>query len=148
LYVCDLDPKARERAKSFGAIICDTPKDLADQAGTVIGCLPTVNAARQILADGVLNGKVKHYIEMSTIGPASAAEHAEMAKAKDCAFIDAAVSGGSGAALSGELVIMLAGEAKALTEIAPLIETLSSRHFLVGEAPGQAQAMKLVNNLL
>ena len=150
LYVCDLDHHACERVKSLGAIICDTPRSVADHAETVIGCLPTVNAARQVLDgdEGVLGGGIKHYIEMSTIGPASASEHAAMSEVKNCAFIDAAVSGGRGAALSGDLVIMLASAPKALTETRPLIETLSSRYFLVGDLPGQAQAMKLVNNLL
>jgi len=150
LYVCDLDREARERASAQGAVICDLPSDVADHAPTVIGCLPTVTAAESILSgpDGVLRGQaISCYVEMSTIGPISAAQHAARAEGR-CSFIDAAISGGSAAAAAGELVIMLAGAPDALAGIAPLVDILSSRHFVVGDKPGQAQAMKLVNNLL
>lgn len=150
LYVCDLDREACERARQQGAVVCELPCDVADSAATVIGCLPTVTAAEKVLAgaDGALRGQaIRWYVEMSTIGPASAAAHAARVEGR-CSFIDAAVSGGSGAAAAGELVIMLAGAPDALAEIAPVVDILSSRHFVVGDKPGQAQAMKLVNNLL
>ena len=150
LFVCDLDRDACERARAQGAVICALPADVADRAAIVIGCLPTVRAVEGVLngPDGVLQGQaISHYVEMSTIGPASAAQHAARAEGR-CSYVDAAISGGSGAAAAGQLVIMLAGQPDALAEIAPLVDILSSRHFVVGDKPGQAQAMKLVNNLL
>ncbi len=150
LYVCDLDREACERARAQGAVICAMPGDVADRAPTVIGCLPTVRAVEAVLngPGGVLQGQaISYYVEMSTIGPASAAQHAEQAEGR-CSYIDAAISGGSGAAAAGQLVIMLAGAPDALAELTPLVDMLSSRHFVVGDKPGQAQAMKLVNNLL
>jgi len=150
LYVCDLDRAACERVRRQGAVVCELPCDVADCAPTVIGCLPTVAAAEKVLAgaNSVIRGQaIRRYVEMSTIGPASAAAHAARVEGR-CSFIDAAISGGSGAAADGKLVIMLAGAPDALARIVPLVEILSSRHFVVGDKPGQAQAMKLVNNLL
>jgi len=151
LHVCDLDPVALDRARLLGAIVHPTPQAVADTVSTVIGCLPTVPAARHVLLgpDGIVGGAaVRYYAEMSTIGPAAARDHAAAAADKGCHFIDAAVSGGSAAALGGTLAIMASGDPAGMQNVQPLFTRLTDRLFIVGDSPGQAQAMKLVNNLL
>lgn len=151
LHVCDLDSAARERARDLGAIVHASPRAVADAVAIVVGCLPTVAAARHVLlgGGGIAEGAaVRHYVEMSTIGPGAARDHAEALAKTGRGFVDAAVSGGSAAAIAGTIAIMASGADDALAEAEPLFARLTDRLFVVGAKPGQAQAMKLVNNLL
>ncbi|MDB5687667.1 MAG: hypothetical protein JWR77_2256 [Rhizorhabdus sp.] len=151
LHVHDPSLAASDRAAALGATLHGSPRAVADAAETVFGCLPTVAVARHVLlgADGIIEGTmVRRYLEMSTIGPAAAAQHAAAIAERGLAFVDAAVSGGAAAAISGTLAIILAGDADALAAAAPLLGLISDRRFPIGERAGQAQAMKLVNNLL
>jgi 3-hydroxyisobutyrate dehydrogenase-like beta-hydroxyacid dehydrogenase len=62
-------------------------------------------------------------------------------------FVDAPVSGGRGGALAGRLSLMAACPDVLWDEVEPLLAVFG-RVFHVGEAAGQGQMMKLVNNML
>src|SRR3546814_452243 len=64
------------------------------------------------------------------------------------AMIDAAVSGGSPVARQGALVIMLAAPAKTVEAVRPVLARLAGAIVVIGEQPGQAQLMKLINNIV
>lgn len=71
---------------------------------------------------------------------------AVLAAATGMAFVDAPVSGGPAAALSGTLAIMAGGEVSAIARIRPVVEQLGS---LTQLGPvGAGQATKLVNQAL
>lgn len=151
LDIYDPDPVACGRAQVLGATLHGSPRAVADVAETVFCCLPTVAIAHEVAlgTDGVAGGSVvMRYVEMSTVGPMAAAAQAEALADHGVAFVDAAVSGGAAAALAGNLAIILAGAAEEIAEMEPLLAAISDRRFVVGERAGQAQAMKLVNNLL
>lgn len=61
--------------------------------------------------------------------------------------MDAPVSGGAAGAQKGSLAIMAAGKADAINQVRPLFEVLG-KLFVVGDEPGQAQLIKLLNNML
>src|SRR5262249_44851580 len=63
-------------------------------------------------------------------------------------IIDAPVSGGAAGAKNGTLAIMVAGASSERDHIRPFLEAVSTKVFVVGDQPGDAQTMKLVNNLL
>ncbi|MFT3970579.1 MAG: NAD(P)-dependent oxidoreductase [Micropruina sp.] len=64
------------------------------------------------------------------------------------ALVDAPLSGGPARAGRGDLLIVVGGEPDARRRAAPVLETLASTLTVVGDAPGDGQAFKTVNQLL
>ncbi len=67
---------------------------------------------------------------------------------RDITLIDCPISGGPKGARAGTLSVITAGPVAAIDEIRPLLQRIGRNVFAVGELPGQAQLMKLVNNLI
>jgi 3-hydroxyisobutyrate dehydrogenase-like beta-hydroxyacid dehydrogenase len=87
-------------------------------------------------------------VVMATVGPEAATRLAEAVEAVGGRFVDAPVSGGVARAGTGELTIMASGSDEALAAADPVLETLGSSVFRTGPRAGDAQRMKLVNQLL
>lgn len=85
---------------------------------------------------------------MATVGPDAVARFAAEATQRGIGFVDAPVSGGVARAGAGDLLIMASGEDTALRAAGPVLNALGSSVFRLGKAPGAAQRMKLVNQLL
>ncbi len=151
LHVYDPDPKAVARLVAAGAVAHDSPRSVADAAAVVMACLPSQAVCENAVfgQDGVaLGNSVRVYVEMSTIGPTAAASIARRLGLQRIGMVDAPVSGGPAAALAGTLTVMLAGAAAAVAQAMPGLERIAKTVHKLGELPGQAQAMKLVNNVL
>lgn len=87
-------------------------------------------------------------IDTSTIG-IQAACTAELALAPtNAAYVDAPVSGGVSGALTGSLAMMVATDTATFARYAPMLGAISKNCFHVGDAVGQGQTMKLLNNFL
>jgi 3-hydroxyisobutyrate dehydrogenase len=151
VHVHDLDAQAAARLAQLGAIVESSAKAVADAALTVCTCLPSIKASGSAVfgANGVSAGqRIRYYVEMSTVGPhAVRAAEARLAERR-IATLDAPVSGGAAGARAGTLAIMIAGSQEVRDAVRPILAAISSRIFEIGDAPGQAQTMKLVNNLL
>lgn len=143
----------RDHALRFAgseAGVAATPKALADRAEIVLLSLPTPAAVRSVVLEenGVAQGKrVRLVVDLSTTGPATAVEVADVLHKRGIEFIDAPVSGGVSGAEKGTLAVMVSGAKAEFERAKPLLEVIG-RVFLVGGKPGQGQAMKLLNNLL
>jgi 3-hydroxyisobutyrate dehydrogenase len=138
---------ARE-AKAKAAATCAA---LAREADIVITMLPTSNEVAQALdgAAGALAALRKDavVIEMSSGLPSRTREFAERVTARGGVLIDAPVSGGVPRAKTGELAIMVGGDAAVLERVRPVLETMGTSITHVG-AVGSAHAMKALNNLV
>jgi len=144
----DLNAEAAARLAGHGAVIAVSARQVADQAAVVIASLPSVAASHAVAAEVAGGSSVRHYVETSTIGPDAAREIGGMMQRNGICFIDAAVSGGAPVARKGELAMMLAGDDASLAAVRPLLSRLSASMFEIGTEPGQAQLMKLVNNIV
>ncbi len=80
---------------------------------------------------------------LATVGPEPVARWA-----REHEVVDAPVSGGVARAADGDLLIMVAGAEPAIERVQPLLDTLARTAAIVGEAPGDGQKVKLVNQLL
>jgi 3-hydroxyisobutyrate dehydrogenase/putative dehydrogenase len=87
-------------------------------------------------------------VVMSTIGPAGVREIAVRLDAAGVGLLDAPMSGGVARAEQGELVIMVGGPRETYDACGPLLDRLGTNVSYVGEAIGDGQALKLVNQLL
>ena len=148
--VFDPDARAVASLEVQGARSFAHAKAVADFAEIVFLSLATPDLVIETVlgAGGVATGRaVRICVDLSTSGPQAAIALAAGLHACDIALIEAPVSGGTKGAREGKLTLMIAGPRAACAEAMPLLEILG-RAFVMGEAPGAGQTMKLVNNLL
>jgi 3-hydroxyisobutyrate dehydrogenase-like beta-hydroxyacid dehydrogenase len=137
----------RERLPS-GASAAESIGDLAARAGILFLSVPDGAAStaicRRIAASS--ERRTRTIVDLSTIGIAAARACAGLLDAAGVAYVDAPVSGGVAGARSGALAMMVGAPEPLFGELQPLLAVLAKNCFRVGNAPGQGQAMKLLNN--
>ncbi len=89
----------------------------------------------------------KIVVDLSTSGPTTARRVGTALAVRGIAFVDSPVSGGRAGALAGKLAVMAAGAEAAVATVTPLLSHFG-KVINVGRNPGDAQMMKLLNNLL
>lgn len=146
----DASPVAMAEIQKSGAQVGTGVADVAKRAGIVFTSLPDPVIFKQVAQElsGVTDSvSVKLVVDLSTVGPRASREAAQRLHERGIGFVDAPVSGGAAGASKGTLAVMTAGKPEALDSIAHLLP-IFGRAFKVGEEPGQAQLLKLLNNLL
>ncbi|HWB47023.1 MAG TPA: NAD(P)-dependent oxidoreductase [Hyphomicrobiaceae bacterium] len=142
------DAVSTERAPP-GATVAKSNAEVAQSADTILLSLPdgTVSetVARELAA--APGRTVKTVIDTSTIGIKAAEAVAGILDAAGIEFVDAPVSGGTAGAEKATLAIMLACAKPTYERLLGLM-SLMGKPFYVGPKPGQAQAVKLLNNFL
>ncbi|MCH6586714.1 MAG: NAD(P)-dependent oxidoreductase [Proteobacteria bacterium] len=138
-----------ERAPE-GTAAAASVEDVAARADTVFLSLPdgpvSIAVARQIAAAEARRATV--VVDLSTIGPAAAREAAEILSAAGLTYIDAPVSGGQAGARAATITVMWAGPGEELERHRDVLLSFCRNPFHVGAAPGQGQALKIINNFL
>jgi 3-hydroxyisobutyrate dehydrogenase-like beta-hydroxyacid dehydrogenase len=117
----------------------------------VLVSLPTPDVVEEVAmgSDGLVAGDaLRVYVDMSTSGPQTARVVATKLTEAGIAVLDAPVSGGISGAETGDLSIMVAGDRGVFEANQVLLEGLGRRIFYVGHVPGQAQTIKVINNLI
>jgi 3-hydroxyisobutyrate dehydrogenase-like beta-hydroxyacid dehydrogenase len=146
----DTRTEARDRLVALGARPASSPKGVADVAETIMASLPSPRAAVEVATGtaGVVEGsRVRRYVDLSTIGSSTAVQIHDVLAGRNIVAIDSPVSGGVGGAEDGTLAMMVSAPRAEFDTLQPVLETLG-RPMHVGEQPGSAQTMKLVNNIL
>jgi len=150
LIAFDTRSDAMDRLVALGARPASSPKGVADVAETVMASLPSPHAAVEVAtgAAGVVEGRrVRRDVDLSTIGSATAVQIHGVLAERNIVAIDGPVSGGVSGAEKGTLAMMVSAPRAEFDALQPVLETLG-RPMHVGELPGSAQTMKLVNNIL
>ena len=151
LYVLDRSEAAMARFTERGAAACANPAAMADHVDVVFSCLPTAAAARSVAIgdNGAIHGsRIQVLVEVATVGKRAIEPVATAFAEQGKAVVDAPVSGGPRGARDGTLAAMVAGKPGAVAIVRPYLDMVAKNVFVVGEAPGLAQMMKLVNNLI
>ncbi len=144
----------RTRAKAeglaaFGAAVHDAAADAARGADFVITMLEHGPIVEQVLFGAGVAAAMKPgtvVIDMSSIKPAEAREHAERLGGMGITHLDAPVSGGTLGAEAGTLAIMAGGKASTFERAKPVFAPLG-RATLVGPS-GSGQLAKLANQMI
>ena len=148
LHVFDPRPEAMARFAERGAIACSSPAAVAAEAEIVLACLPSPQVSEVVAAEVVRGSAVRLYAEMSTVGREPVERIAALLAGSGIGFVDAPISGGPAGARAGTLAMLAAGPPGAVAALRPWQLRIGKTVFVIGEQPGQAQVMKLVNNLL
>jgi 3-hydroxyisobutyrate dehydrogenase-like beta-hydroxyacid dehydrogenase len=146
--------RTAQRARDLellGADCVSTPRDVAEQADIVCGCLLNSVAVEDVyisnagLIASSRPGQV--FVEHGTFAPELAKRIALELEQRGAAFLDAPVTGGPDAASSGELTMMMGGSDSAVAQVADIVRIYASRVAHVGPA-GAGLQLKLINQLL
>jgi 3-hydroxyisobutyrate dehydrogenase len=151
LHVFDTSSEALAPFTQAGAIAHKSPKSVADNATIVFASLPSQNVSQMVALGeaGIAEGSaVKIYVEMSTIGADCIRMIASDLATRGIVTVDGPISGGPPAAKAGRLAMMASGAPSAVATVSPWLARIGHKVYDLGEQPGQAQTMKLINNLL
>ena len=148
LSVYDTAPSAVTALAELGAEVCESARAVADAAELVLVSLPSPEVVSEVACELAGGSALRVYVDLSTTGPQVAEEVAELLGTGGVGVVDAPVSGGKAGAESGQLTVMVAGASENIATARPVLELLGSRIFIVGDRPGQGQAVKVINNLM
>lgn len=146
----------RSRAKSeslveMGAVVAESPQQLAQASEVIITVLPDTKTVKQVLfgENGVAAGlqPASVVIDVSTISPTVTVELARRLEAMECDMLDAPVSGGRKGAVEGTLGIMVGGRQEVFEKCLPILQAMGTTVTYTGPN-GNGQKTKLVNQLV
>ncbi|MBB3522023.1 MULTISPECIES: NAD(P)-dependent oxidoreductase [Rhizobium] len=144
--VWNRDRSKAEALAGDGAICAETPADAVSGADVVITMLTNAEAVKDVLFDrGAADAMTSAatVIDMSSIAPHFARDHAARLAERGIAHVDAPVSGGVVGADAGTLAIMAGGEKGVIDALADIFAPMG-RVTRVGPS-GAGQLAKLAN---
>lgn len=147
----DLRPEPGQALAAAGGKAAASATEAADGADVLM--LMVVNAAQaeQVLFEaGALQALPEGgtVVLTATCLPREAEAMAARVMAAGRRFVDAPVSGGTAGAKAGSLSIMAGCPTALFNALKPMFESFGGKLFHVGEAAGQGQMVKTVNQLL
>ncbi|VVD67782.1 oxidoreductase [Pandoraea nosoerga] len=134
-----------------GAAACDSPADAARGVDVLIAMLADDDTTRAVLCDGgALDALARNAIvvNMATVSLDFAREMRARCESLGLRYVAAPVLGRVNVAEAGRLNILAAGETSALDTVQPLLDVLGQRTWRFGEAPEQANVVKLGANFM
>ncbi len=142
--------RAADWVAKHGGISQPTPREAALDAEIVFACVGNDDDLREVTTgvDGAFAGMDTGaiFVDHTTASAQVARELAELAAAKDIAFLDAPVSGGQAGAEKGILTVMVGGDEAAFAAAEPVIRHFGRAVALMGSS-GAGQLTKMVNQI-
>lgn len=138
-----------ERLLPFGATVCTSAADAVAAADLVITLLENGEVVEAVLFEPATLDALRAstlVVDMSSILPAQARDHAIRLASRSVQHLDAPVSGGTVGAEQGTLAIMAGGDSTVVARARPMLELLG-RLTHVGPA-GAGQLAKLANQMI
>ena len=143
--------KIPEELKTGGAKVCQSGKEIAQNAEIVILMVPDTPDVESVLfaADGVADGLSagKIVVDMSSISPIETKAFARRINERGAEYLDAPVSGGEVGAKAASLTIMVGGSEATFAKVKPLFDLMGKNITLVG-GNGDGQTCKVANQII
>lgn len=147
VVVFDIDAAAVDAAVEGGAQRAVSAHNVADRAETVMVSVPSPQVSIDVAAEVADGDRIQRFIDLSTVGHQAARHNHAMLANHGVAALDSPVSGGVHGARAGTLAVMVSGPRAEFDSAAAAFASIGKAIF-VGETPGIAQSMKLINNLM
>ncbi|MFI7480915.1 NAD(P)-dependent oxidoreductase [Kocuria sp. M1R5S2] len=148
----DISAERLRLAEEAGVRPTASAREAADGADAVLLAVRNAEQLDAVLfgADGVAEALEPGAVVLltSTVGREAIPPVVRRLAEHGVALVDAPLSGGPARAGSGDLLIVVGAEPAALDTARPVLERLASTLTVVGDAPGDGQALKTVNQLL
>ena len=147
LTVFDTSKEATDELAKSGAQVASSALEVTNVTEVAFLSLPTPDVVQKVCSGLTGAKKTKIIADCSTTGPRVARiAQAELAK-HGITYVDVPVSGGMKGAKDGTLAVMVSGPKSAYEKLENVLKNFG-KVFFCGEGAGQAQVMKLANNLL
>ena len=147
----DINSAAVEEMTKAGAKSAATPKDTAKGQDVVITMVPNGKIVEALLTgdDGILAGVEAGTIiaDMSSVTPTQSKHFAELAKEKNCPFLDSPVSGGEPGAINATLAFMIGGDEAVVEKMRDVFEAMGKSVTVIGPN-GSGSVTKLANQIM
>jgi 3-hydroxyisobutyrate dehydrogenase len=151
LLVWNREPERSGPLVQAGAMLASSPQEVALQCSVVCLCVIDGGAVRDVVfgPQGLTMAPraARVVMDFSTVDPTETRALAARAAELGLRWIDAPVSGGPAAALTGNLTVMCGGAAEDLAAVERVLAALASRRTHVGPV-GSGQEMKVLNQAL
>ncbi len=139
--------KARAWASANGSRAVGSLAEVSGEIDALILCVGNDADVREVVEAALPGMRVGAVIvDHTTTSAKVAREMAELAAARDVAFLDAPVSGGQAGAEAGQLSIMIGGDAEALAKVEPVLSVYAKAVRHMGPA-GSGQLTKMANQI-
>ncbi len=149
VHVWNRTPGKAQRLAGAGAIVHDQPSAAVQDADLVITMLDNGAVVGHVLFDLGTAAAMKPgslVVDMSSIKPVEARDHAARLSERHIAYLDAPVSGGTIGAGNGTLAIMVGGKVSSFERALPILSVFG-RATHVGPT-GAGQLTKLANQMI
>ena len=151
MTVRDLDKNLTKKFSDLGAMVAQTPKELAEKVDLIITCLPSPEVCAEVMEkkDGVINGlsKNKIWLEMSTTDESEVKRLGKLVENKQALPLEGPVSGGCHRAATGNISIFVGGEREVFEKILPVLTVMGKKILHTGKL-GSASVLKVITNYL
>ncbi len=141
----DVTVHDRELRPLDGAKWAETPLEVAQKCDAVFTCLPSPIASESVLRSMLPALQGKDWIEMSTIGRDEMLRLAALAKGVN--VLEAPVTGGVHLAATGQITVLVGGDAALLETHRPALAAMGNKIFHMGPL-GSAALIKVITNML
>ena len=139
-----------EKLENKGAIVVDSPKNVAENSELVIMVVKDADAVKDVVFGdcGILAGRHEGMCiaDMSTINPNSTREISKKVTEDGIDYMEIPVMGGPNVAINGKLVIMASGKKEVFEKFKTIFESIADQSIYLGDT-GTAHSIKLAMNL-
>ena len=139
-----------EKLENKGALVVDSPKNVAENSELVIMVVKDANAVKDVVFGdcGILAGRHEGMCiaDMSTINPNSTREISKQVTEHSIDYMEIPVMGGPNVAINGKLVIMASGKREVFEKFKTIFESIADQSIYLGDT-GTAHSIKLAMNL-
>ena len=150
ITVFNRSKKKTEKLENKGAIVVDSPKNVAEQSELVIVVVKDADAVKDVVFGdcGILAGRHEGMCiaDMSTINPNSTREISKQVTENGIDYMEIPVMGGPNVAINGKLVIMASGKKEVFEKFKTIFESIADQSIYLGDT-GTAHSIKLAMNL-
>ena len=151
-WACDVRDTARNAFEAAGGCIAADPKDLGSKVKILLIFVVNADQTDEVLfgSQGAVHSLAPGSVVVAsaTIAPAFAEGLGRRLAEKGLSLLDAPVSGGAAKARAGEMTVMASGAAAAFAATEEVLAAIASKVYRLGEAPGAASKVKMINQLL
>ena len=139
-----------EKLENKGALVVDSPKNVAENSELVIMVVKDANVVKDVVFGdcGILAGRHEEMCiaDMSTINPNSTREISKKVTEDGIDYMEIPVMGGPNVAINGKLVIMASGKREVFERFKTIFESIADQSIYLGDT-GTAHSIKLAMNL-
>ena len=144
----DLDPLRCEDLQSQGAVTAHDANGVSQQCRTIFLSLPDSTVVAQVIS--IIQAELRPgdiIIDTTTGNPADTRVISEQLAGQEVTYLDATIVGSSVQVRSRDAMMLIGGQATAVSQCQPLLEAVSKHYLHLGDS-GSGATMKLIVNLV